>query len=194
MDRFPALHQNTQPLAVCARPTRTRSLQRASVPAARDIAREPHSVTARARITLGIGLLVVVLAMIIREIHWLAALLMFLGLFLIVWGRLPNETEKAIAQLPGGEIILKGLDQVDMILVPRDSELERYLRETIERYDDKMRAALRVLLNTRNPQRVGAEWPTFKSDGLVTGDFSGPGPVKEEYRDSIKRILRDLGS
>src|SRR6266849_1538684 len=130
MDRFPALHQNTQPLAVCARPTRTRSLQRASVPAARDIAREPHSVTARARITLGIGLLVVVLAMIIREIHWLAALLMFLGLFLIVWGRLPNETEKAIAQLPGGESILKGLDQVDMILVPRDSELEKYLRET----------------------------------------------------------------
>jgi len=165
-----------------------------SVPAACDIIREPHSVTARARITLGIGLLVVVLAMIIREMHWLAALLMFLGLFLIVWGRLPNETEKAIAQLPGGEIILEGLDQVDMILVPRDSELERYLRETIEGYDDKMRAALRVLLNTRNPQRVGAEWPTFKSDGLVTGDFSGPGPVKEEYRDSIKRILRDLAS
>ena len=117
--------------------------------------------TARARITLGIGLLVVVLAMIIREIHWLAALLLFLSLFLIVWGRLPNETEKAIAQLPGGEIILKGLDHLDMILVPRDSELERYLRETIERYDDKMRAALRVLLNTRNPHRVGAEWSTF---------------------------------
>ena len=75
---------------------------------------------ARARITLGIALLLAVLAMIIREIHWLAALLTFFGLFLIVWGRLPNETEKAITQLPRGEAILKGLDQLDMILVPRD--------------------------------------------------------------------------
>jgi hypothetical protein len=150
--------------------------------------------SARARVTFGIALLFAVFAVIIREVHWLAAVLLFLGLFLIVWGRLPKETEEMIAQLPGGKVILKGLDQVDMILVPRDYELEKYLRETIERYDDRMRAALRVLLNNRNPQRVGAEWPTFKGDGLVTGDFSGPGPIKEEYRDSIKRILRDLGS
>jgi hypothetical protein len=80
-----------------------------------------------------------------------------------------------------------------MILVPRDNELEKYLRETIERYDNKKRAALKELLNTRNPHRVGAEWPTFKGDSLVVGDFSGPGPIKEEYRNSIKRILRDLG-
>ena len=63
--------------------------------------------SSRARITFGLALLMVVLAMIIREIHWLAALLMFLGLFLVVWGRLPVETEKMIAQLPGGKIILK---------------------------------------------------------------------------------------
>ena len=148
--------------------------------------------SARPRITLGIGLLLAVFAMIIREIHWLAALLLFFGLFLVVWGRLPNETENVITQFPGGKVILKGLDQLDMILVPRDHELEKYLRETIERYDDKRRAALKDLLNTRNPHRVGAEWPGFKSDGLVVGDFSGPGPIKEEFRDSIKRILRDL--
>jgi hypothetical protein len=79
----------------------------------------------RARITLGIALLLAVLAMIIREIHWLAALLTFFGLFLIVWGRLPSETETSVAQLPGGVIILKGLDQLDMILVPRDQALEK---------------------------------------------------------------------
>jgi|SRR5579863_407698 len=148
--------------------------------------------SARARITLGIALLVAVFAMIIREIHWLAVLLTLFGLFLVVWGRLPNETEKAIAQLPGGKIILVGLDQLDMILVPRDDELEKYLRETIERYDEKKRAALKDLLNTRNPRRFGAEWPAFNADGLVVGDFNGPGPIKEEYRGSIKRILRDL--
>ena len=91
----------------------------------------------RARITLGIGLLLAVFAMIIREIHWLAVLLIFFGLFLVVWGRLPKETETTITQLPGGRIILKGLDQLDMILVPRDNELEKHLRETIERFDDK---------------------------------------------------------
>jgi len=57
--------------------------------------------SARARITPGIGLLVAVLAMSMCEIHWLAALLTFFGLFLVLWGRLPNETEKAIIQLPG---------------------------------------------------------------------------------------------
>ena len=148
----------------------------------------------RARITLGIALLLAVLAMIIREIHWLAVLLALFALFLVVWGRLPNQTEKAIGQLPGGNIILKGLDQLDMILVPRDRELEKYLRETIERYDDGKRAALNVLLNTRNPRRVGAEWPIFQGDGLVVGDFSGPGPIREEFRDPIKRILKELGS
>ena len=150
--------------------------------------------SSRARITFGLALLMVVLAMIIREIHWLAALLMFLGLFLVVWGRLPVETEKMIAQLPGGKIILKGLDQLDMILVPRDHDLAKYLRETIERYDDPKRAALKELLKTRNPHRVGAEWPTFKGDGLVVGDFSGPGPIKEEFRDPIKRIWKQLGA
>jgi hypothetical protein len=150
-------------------------------------------VIARARITIGIALLLAVAAMIIREIHWLAVVLVFFGLLLVAWGRLPKETETTISQLPGGKIILKGLDQVDMILVPRDNELEKYLRETIERYDDRLRAALRVLLNTRNPYRVGTEWQTFKNDGLVVGEFSGPGPIKEEFRDSIKRILRDLG-
>jgi hypothetical protein len=150
--------------------------------------------SARARITLGIGLLVAVLAMIIREIHWLAALLTFFGLFLIIWGRLPNETERAIAQLPGGAIILKGLDQLDMILIPRDQALEKYLRERIESYDPQKRAALTDLLETRNPRRFGAEWPTFLADGLVVGDFSGPGRIKEEFREPIKRILKSLGS
>jgi hypothetical protein len=122
--------------------------------------------SSRARITFGLALLMVVLAMIIREIHWLAALLMFLGLFLVVWGRLPIETEKMIAQLPGGKIILKGLDQLDMILVPRDHDLEKYLRETIERYDDPKRAALQgVIENSQSSSRwrrvadVQGRWP-----------------------------------
>ena len=148
----------------------------------------------RARITLGIALLLAVLAMIIREIHWLAALLTFFGLFLIVWGRLPSETEKSVAQLPGGTLILKVLDQLDMILVPRDQALEKYLRERIESYDPQKRAALKDLLETRNPRRFGAEWPTFMADGLVVGDFSVPGPIKDEFREPIKRILKQLGN
>jgi hypothetical protein len=132
--------------------------------------------------------------MIIREIHWLAVILTLFGLFLVVWGRLPTETERAITQLPGGKSILKGLDQLDIILVPRDQALEKYLRERIESYDAQKRAALKNLLETRNPRRFGAEWPTFLADGLVVGDFSGPGPIKEEFREPVKRILKSLGS
>jgi hypothetical protein len=148
----------------------------------------------RARITLGIALLLAVLAMIIREIQWLAALLTLFGLFLIVWGRLPSETEKWIAQLPGGEIILKGLDELDTILVPREPDAEKHLREIIERYDARRRASLKQLIITRNASLAGSDWTVFNQDGLVISTFSGPGPVREEFRDPIKRILRDLGT
>lgn len=98
--------------------------------------------TSRVRITLGIALLTTVLAVFLREIQWLAAPVFLFGIFLIVWGRLLSETEKWIAQLPGREIILNGLDQLDMILIPRDRDLEQHLRKTIGVYDAPRRQAL----------------------------------------------------
>jgi hypothetical protein len=88
-------------------------------------------VSSRARITLGIAVLLLVGGMIVREITWLAWPLTFVAIFLVIWGRAPTETEKFIAQLPGGKLLLKGLDQVDMILMPRDRELEGHLRKKL---------------------------------------------------------------
>ena len=76
--------------------------------------------SSRARITLGIALLLLVGGVIVREIPWLAWPLTFVGIFLVIWGRAPSKTERVIAQLPGGKFLLTGLDQVDMILMPRD--------------------------------------------------------------------------
>lgn len=135
-----------------------------------------------------------VLAMILREIQWLAVLVLLFGIFLIIWGRFPGETENFIARLPGGEIILKGLDQLDTILVPRERDLEQHLRKIIERYGASRREALRQLIITRNAYLAGTDWTVFNQDGLVVGTFNGPGPVREEFRDPIKRILKDLGS
>lgn len=138
-------------------------------------------------------MLFAVLAMIIREWQWLSVLVILFGLFLIIWGRLPSETENFIARLPGGETLSKGLDQLDTILVPRERDLEQHLREIIERYDASRRAALKQLIITRNAYLVGTDWTVFNQDGLVVGTFNGPGPVRDEFREPIKRILRDFG-
>jgi hypothetical protein len=90
--------------------------------------------------------------------------------------------------------ILKGLDQVDMILIPRDRDAEEHLRAIVGRYDAGRRASLKQLIITRNAGPAGSDWIVFNQDGLVISTFSGPGPVKEEFRDPIKRILKDLGS
>jgi hypothetical protein len=146
----------------------------------------------RARITLGLALLVPVLVMLAREIYWLVVPLTLFGMFLIVWGRAPSETERLVSQLPGGKHLLKGLNQLDMILTPRDRDVEQHLREVIGRYDTRRRQALKTLLITQNAGLVGSDWIVFNQDALVLHPHSGPGPIKDEFRESIKRILKEL--
>jgi hypothetical protein len=150
--------------------------------------------SSRARITTGLALLISVLVMWAREITWLGLPLTFLAGFLIVWGRAASQTEGAMAKLPGGKFMLQGLDHLDMILVPRDHDLENHLRKIIERYDDRRRSALKELLITRNAGPAGSDWTVFNQDGLVSAGFHGPGPIKEEFRESIKRILKKPGA
>jgi hypothetical protein len=150
--------------------------------------------SSRSRITLGLALLVPVMVMLAREVHWLALPITLFGMFLIVWGRAPTATEKLIGKLPGGRYVLAALNQLDMILIPRDKGLENHLRKKIEAYDPRRRAALRELLTTRHAGPIGSDWTVFNQDGLVAQDFAGPGPIKEEFRDPIKRILNELGT
>src|SRR6516162_8535524 len=146
----------------------------------------------RARITLGLALLVPVLVMLAREIYWLVVPLTLFGMFLIVWGRAPSETERLVSQLPGGKHLLKGLNQLDMILTPRDRDVEQHLREVIRRYDTRRRQALKTLLITQNAGLVGSDWIVFNQDALALHPHSGPGPIKDEFREPIKRILKEL--
>ena len=71
----------------------------------------------------GIALLLVVVGAILREFTWLVFPLTCFAIFLVIWGRAPSETEGIITQLPGAKSLLKVLDQLDMILVPRDRDL-----------------------------------------------------------------------
>ena len=85
--------------------------------------------------------------------------------------------------------MLTALNQLDMILIPRDKGLENHLRKKIEAYDPRRRAALRELLTTRHAGPIGSDWTVFNQDGLVAQDFPGPGPIKEEFRDPIKEDI-----
>ena len=51
---------------------------------------------------------------------WLAALLLALAGFLIVWGRDPARTEEFVGGLPFGSHLLKAMARLDLIISSRE--------------------------------------------------------------------------
>jgi hypothetical protein len=149
---------------------------------------------ARARITLGLALVITVLAVIGRAYPVVALPLLAAAIFLIVWGRAGRATEQVIGSLPGGGYILKFLHQIDLIISPRDQEFERHLKSLIAGYPLVVRASLAKLTQTRSGASVdSSHWQQFRHDGLVDHPHSGPGPIKEDLREMVGRILDELG-
>ena len=147
----------------------------------------------RDRTTLGIALAVAVVAIIGRDFPLIAVPLALLAILLVVWGRESQGTERFIGSLPGGRYLLKGLHQLDLVLSPRDQEFEQHLRRTIAAYPVVVRASLAKLKKTRNARSIDdAHWRQFDQDGLVDHPHSGPGPIKDNLRDIIGRILDEL--
>jgi hypothetical protein len=147
----------------------------------------------RDRITLGIALAVAVVAMIGRDYPWIAAPLMLLAIFLIVWGREPRRTEAFINQLPGGKYLRRLVEQLDSTLSPRDREHEQHIRSLLARYDPEHRASLRTLLLTRSSGSIpGPHWQQFYSDSLVDKTFAGPEGIKSDLRESVRGALDDI--
>jgi hypothetical protein len=129
--------------------------------------------------------------MIAKDIHWIAAPLTLFAMFLIAWGRAPKETRAVIGRLPGQSYLLAALDQLDMIISPRDAELDKHLRKIIGRYDPTTRQTLKTLVVT-GTQAI-QNWSVFSQDSLLDTRYRQPGPIREELREPIKRILADLG-
>jgi hypothetical protein len=85
-----------------------------------------------------------------------------IAIFFIVWGMNSRGTEAFIGNLPGGKYVLKILEQIDLLLSPRDLEYEQRIREVIIGYDNDLRKALHGLLKTRNPfDLTSQEWERF---------------------------------
>jgi len=142
---------------------------------------------------LGIGLVVAVFAVIGREYPWIAAPLTLFAVFLIVWGREGKRTETFIGSLPGGRYILKSLDQLDLILSPRDQEYDQHIRTAIVAYDDELRTALRTVFRTRNSSTILAQHlDRFVADGLIEYPKDGPGWIKPDLRRVVGRTLDEL--
>jgi len=62
------------------------------------------------RTKLGITLAIAVLAGL--TFVWIAVLLLVLAALLIAWGQAPERTEEFVGRLPGGNALLKALDQL----------------------------------------------------------------------------------
>ena len=123
------------------------------------------------------------------------ALAWVFALFIFFWGRHSERTEAAVSRIPmAGPFLVKGLHQLDLIISPRDQDYEQHLREVITAYSPRYRQSLRKLLQTRLASQIpDGHWLKFSKDGLVEHLHSGPGPIKTDLRDPIRRILRELG-
>ena len=133
--------------------------------------------------TLGIALVLAVLAVIGREFIWIALPLLLLAIFMIAWGREPRRTEEFVARLPAGQHILKSLRQLDLVLSPRDLEQEEHFRRLLTSYGPLTRQNLRRFLITDDPRTlIYGEWEMFNRDRLVEHPHSGPGGVRPELK------------
>lgn len=147
----------------------------------------------RARITLGIAVGIAVLAMMAREHVLLQLLLAIFAVFLILWGRAERRMEAFIGGLRGGSYALKVLNQLDLIISPRDQEYDKYIKAIIIGYDDDLKASLRTLFITRNSSRISANHLSrFIADGFMEFPKDGPGSIKEELRVIVRRTLDEL--
>jgi hypothetical protein len=147
----------------------------------------------KARITLGVALIVASLAMIGSVAHWISVPLLLFAIFLVVWGRSERATETFIAKLPGGDHVSKWLRELDLILTPHDLKYEAHIERIIRGYDPLLQKSLLILKETRDPNSIlWHDWERFNKDGLVEQLFSGPSGIKPELRDVVDRVLEDL--
>jgi hypothetical protein len=147
----------------------------------------------KARITLGLALIVASLAMIGSAAHWISVPLLLVAIFLVVWGRSERATEQFIAKLPWGDYISKWLREFDLILSPRDLKYEGHIETVIRGYDPLLQKSLQILTITRDPKSImDRDWQRFRNDGIVDQSFSGPEGIKLELRHLVARVLDDL--
>jgi hypothetical protein len=77
----------------------------------------------RDRITLGLALLVILMGVVAPMSMSISIPTFAFAVFLLFWGREGQRTETAIGRLPGGQFMLRGLRQLDLIISPRDTLL-----------------------------------------------------------------------
>jgi hypothetical protein len=145
--------------------------------------------------TFGLALVLVLIGVIASASTWIMVFAWAFALFILVWGRDSARTEAMVNRIPvAGEFLARGLHQLDSIISPRDQDYEEHLREVITAYSPRYRQSLRKLLQTRLASQIpDSHWLKFSKDGLVEHPHSGPGPIKTDLRDPIRRILRELG-
>jgi hypothetical protein len=149
----------------------------------------------RDRITFGLAIIVAILAMLAREHVLVQTGLAAFAVFLIIWGREPRGTEEFLKRVPGGSFALKALEQLDLILSPRDREYERHIRSVITGYDAEQRKALRELWRTRTSTHTpNAHFQRFQADGLIDLPKDGPGWIKSDLRSIVGRTLDEVGA
>lgn len=144
----------------------------------------------RGRITLGLALLIAVIPVISGEV-WLQVAFCILAIFLIVWGRYPQDTEAAVARIPlVGAGALACLSYLDTILSPRDVEFDSHVAKIVANYDKDQKQALRHLLKSRRASKIPSrDWGRFQKDGLVVSRKDDSGEIKPAIRDVVARAL-----
>jgi hypothetical protein len=146
----------------------------------------------RALIRAGFAILLLAAAVIMREWTFILILFAAFGCCLILLGHKPEWIKGNIKHI--APPLLKGVDYLEKLLVPRDEQQEAHYRALIATYTPELRNALRTLKNTRNASLIhDFHWQQFERDGLVDHLFSGPGEIKEHLRDTVGRALDEVG-
>jgi len=148
----------------------------------------------RAKIAIGITLLIAGLAVIGRPTLWIGTAMLLLAVFFVYWAMEQRATEAFVESLPMGRHLKNMLVYIEAALVARDPDYAQHIRSTVVGYDAELRTALRTLYRTRNTNLVGQHEQRFKADGLIEYPKDGPGWIKPEARDIVGRTLDEIGA
>ena len=122
--------------------------------------------------------------------------MLVMAVFLVWWGRAPQQTELLIRRLPfGSNLCLAVLDWIAGLIEgvdPVSVEQRGYVRTEFAKLRPAEIRALRQIIVSGHAQGISDQsWNRLKAIGFVESNYSGPLGVKMELREYLHELLTE---
>ena len=134
-------------------------------------------------VPVGVGIIMIASAMLSPPLY-VSLPLLAVGIFVLSWGLAARHIEPLLNKSSVGRLVADGMHRLEAIAEGRDEtyyERKTYIDRIWPSLEAAEKTALRTMLISGRPIAVSdAVWQSLRSEGLVEGDFHGPGGNQSE--------------